>query len=288
MGYIGAIGPFLSTAASLIFLLIGAVCLYTMMARMGKKGILNPELYTKVHRIAGWSFTSFFVVLFIYMIIRVTHFTDEFASRITLHLALAIGILCLLAIKISVPRFFPNLGRNLFLLGICVYVLAFPMVLITAGYHLEKIIFNEPYVYHGDFDKNFADERLGKEFLIMKCSACHVLETILKPRSEEAWGKVMNRMVLLSQPRISEGEASQILAYVTKNYVPKRIEVPASASPIEQHCLPCHQLEDIYKTPYNLVAWKVILKKMNEHDEKVVPLDKIDDIADYLMKTQTK
>lgn len=288
MEYIGAIGPFLSTTASLILLLIGAVCLYTMMARMGKKEILNPDVYTRVHRIAGWSFAAFFVALFIYMVVRVTHYTDDFASRITLHVTLAIGMLCLLAIKISIPRIFPNLGKNLFLLGTGVYLLAFPMVLITAGYHIEKLIFNEPYVYHGDFDKDFADERLGKEFLIMKCSVCHVLETILKPRSEAAWGKVMNRMVLLSQPRISDGEASQIMAYVTRNYIPKPIEVSARAGLIERHCLPCHQAKDIYKTPYNLVVWKVIIKKMNELDEKIVPLNKIDEIAAYLVKTQAR
>lgn len=286
--YIGAIGPFFSTTASLILLLIGAVCLYTMMTRMGKKELTNPDTYTKVHRIAGWSFTAFFVVLIIYMTIRVAHYTDEFASRITWHLSLAIAMLCLLVIKISIPRIFPNLGRQLFLLGAGVYVIAFPMVLITAGYHVQKMITHEPYVYHGDFAKDFADERLGKEYFITKCSICHVLENILKPRSETAWGNVLNRMVLLAQPRISEGEASQILAYLTKNYIPKRIEVPAGASLLEQHCLPCHQAKDIYKTPYGLVAWKVIIKKMSELDEKIVPINKIDEIADYLMKNQAR
>ncbi len=288
MKAIGALGPSLSSAASIIFLLIGAVALYTMMARMGKKEISNPATYTKVHRIAGWSFTAFFVVIFIYMMIRVRTHTDEFTSRITWHFTLAIAMFCLLAVKISVPRVFPNLGRNLFSLGAGVYLLAFPMVLITAGYHVQKILANEPYVYHGDFDKNFADERLGKEFLIMKCSICHVLENILKPRSETAWGNVMNRMVLLAQPRISDGEASQIMAYLTKNYVPKQIEVPEGASPIDQHCLPCHQLKDIYKTSYGSVAWRVIIKKMSELDRKTVPPDRIDEIADYLVKTQAK
>jgi len=287
MNSIGAIGPFLSTVASVCFLFIGAVAVYTMMARMGGK-VSNPDAYNKVHRLAGWSFTTFFAILYIYMLVRVASHTDEFTSRITVHFTLAITMLCLLAIKISVPRIFPNLSRHLFFLGVGVYLLAFPMVFITAGYHIQKLVTNEPYVYHSNFDKNFADERLGKEFLILKCSACHVLETILKPRSEAAWGNVLNRMVLLAQPRISEGEANQILAYLTKNYIPRRIEVPAGATLIEQHCLPCHQAPDIYKTHYNLVAWKVIINKMSELDKEIVPPDKIDQIADYLMKTQAK
>ena len=178
------------------------------------------------------------------MTIRVAHYTDEFSSRITWHFSLAIALLCLLVIKISIPRIFPNLGRNLFSLGAGVYLLAFPVVVITAGYHIEKIITHEPYVYHGDFDKDFADERLGKEFLITKCSTCHVIETILKPRSEKAWGIVVNR-IALAQPKIRAGEASQILAYLGKNFAPKPIATTASASLIEKHCLPCHEEKEI-------------------------------------------
>jgi hypothetical protein len=285
---LGAIGPLFSTVASLVFLVIGAVALYSMMARMGKKDVSRPEVYTKIHRIAGWSFTTLFAGIFIYMIIRLTYHTDEFPARIASHLTLAITLLCLLAMKISVPRFFPNLGKNLFSLGVGAYLLAFTMVLLTAGYHIQKIITHEPYVYHGDFDKRFADETLGKEFLITKCSACHVLENILKPRSEKAWGHIVNRMVALAQPRISPGEASQILAYLGKNYIPKPIESPASASLIEKHCLPCHSEKDIYKTPYSLIAWKVIIKKMSEFDENIVPPGKVNELAEYLMKNQEK
>jgi hypothetical protein len=43
-----------------------------------------------------------------------------------------------------------------------------------------------------------------------------------------------------------------------------------------------------YAGGLGLVAWKVIIKKMSEKDEKVVPLDKADKIADYLMKSQEK
>lgn len=57
---LGAIAPLLSTIASFLFLVLGAVAVYTMMARMGKKEISNPDVYRKVHRIAGWSFTMLF------------------------------------------------------------------------------------------------------------------------------------------------------------------------------------------------------------------------------------
>lgn len=288
MKSLGAIGPLLSTAASLAFLVAGAIAVYTIMTIMGKKDVSRPDVYRKIHRIAGWSFTILFFGLFIYMMTRVGNYKEEFNARITFHFTLAIALFCLLAIKVSIPRLFPNLGKHLFSLGAGVYLLAFPVVVITAGYHIEKIITHEPYVYHGDFDKDFADERLGKEFLITKCSTCHVLETILKPRSEKAWGIVVNRMVALAQPKIRAGEASQILAYLGKNFAPKPITTPASASLVEKHCLPCHEEKEVYKTPYSLIAWKVIIRKMSALDENIVPPAKVNEIAEYLMKNQEK
>jgi hypothetical protein len=51
--------------------------------------------------------------------------------------------------KISVARIFPNLGRNIFFLGAGVYLLAFTLVLITAGYYVEKMLTDKAYVYQG-------------------------------------------------------------------------------------------------------------------------------------------
>lgn len=286
MNSIGAIGPLLSTAASVTFLIIGAVAVYTMMATMGKHEVINPDRYRKLHRMAGWSFAALFVSIFVYMIIRLRNNTDEYTARITFHFTLAIALLCLIAIKVSIARYFPNLGKHLFSLGVGVYLLAFPMVLITAGYHAEKLITHKPYVYHSDFDSSFADERLGKEFLIMKCSTCHPLQSILKPRSKKAWGNIVSRMVLFAQPRISNGEANQILAYLAKNFIPKTTALPSNASLIEKHCLPCHAEKDVYRTPYNFIAWKVIIRKMSEYDENIVQPDKVEAIAEYLVKTQ--
>lgn len=282
----GAIGPFFSTAASLLFLGLGAVAVFTMMARMGKADLSSPDTYTKIHRISGWSFIVVFVGVFTYMLTRLSNYTEEFTARISIHLTLAIALICLLAIKISIARYFPNLGKKLFAFGVGVYLLAFPMVLITAGYHMIKLITREPYVYHGDYNRIFADERLGKEFLITKCSTCHVLHTILKPRSEKAWGNIVNRMVVLAQPRISPGEANQILAYLRKNFVPRPIASPEKATLIEKHCLPCHEANEIYKTPHSLTAWKVIIRKMSDLDENIVPPDKVNEIAEHLLKSQ--
>lgn len=282
------IAPLISTTVSFLFLFVGAVAIAAMMLRIGKADPSSPRLYTTIHRIAGWSFVALFAGMFLYMLTRVAHYNDEYSARITIHFSLAAALLCLLAIKIVVPRNFPYLGKHLFLLGSGVYVLAFPMVLISGGYHIEKIVTHEPYVYHDDFVKDFANDDLGKEFLINKCSTCHVLQQILKPRSGKAWEEVINRMVLLAKPRLSADEAGQILAYLEKHYAPKRVEVSAGASPIERHCFPCHAADEIYKASYSLVAWKAIIRKMSTYDGEIVPIDKVDQIAASLATAQRK
>lgn len=286
MERIKAIAPLLSTAASFLFLLVGAVAVVAMMLRMGRNAVSNPERYVRIHRVAGWSFAILFFGMFAYMLTRVVHYNDEFAPRIATHFTLAIVLSCLLAFKITVPRLFPNFGKHLFLLGSGVYVLAFPMVLISGGYHLEKMVTHEPYVYHDDFVLKLADDNLGKEFLVTKCTTCHTLAEVLKPRSEKAWREVIDRMLLLARPRLSSDEAAQILVYLNKYYSPRRMEITAGATLVERHCLPCHEATDIFKTPYNLVTWEAIIRKMSDLDDKIVPPDKVKQLAAFIVAAQ--
>lgn len=282
------LAPLICTVSSIVFLIVGAVGIVAIMKRMGKPDVLNAEMYTRIHRIAGWSFVAMFIGLFIYMLTRVMHYNDEFSSIVSIHLTLAIALLCLLAFKVSVPRFFPNLGKHLFLLGTGVYLVAFPMVLISGGYHIEKMLADEPYIYHDSFSKMIADENLGKQFLITKCATCHPLKTILLPRSENSWSEVIQRMLVLARPRISPDEAVQIQAYLVKHYVPKMPDITPNATLVQRHCLPCHMEIDIYRVQYNLHALKTVIRKMSTYDDKIVPPDKVDEIAEYIVKSQSR
>jgi hypothetical protein len=286
MDNLKTIAPLLSTTASFLFLLLGAVAIASMMLRMGRNGDAGTQRYVRVHHAAGWSFVALFVGMFVYMLTRVVHYNDEFSSRITMHFTLAIALVCLLAIKVSIPRFFPNFSKHLFLLGSGAYLLAFPMVMITGGYHVEKMITREPYVYHDDFVKKFADDNLGKTFLISKCSSCHVLHDILKPRSEQSWTVTIDRMVDLAQPRISKDEAGQILSFLSKHYAPRKRVAAANASLIEKHCLPCHEEADILAGSHSAEAWRTIVRKMSTYDMTIVPPARVEQIARYLTEFQ--
>lgn len=277
----GLFGPFWNTVASLAFLLAGAVAIVAILIVLGRPEGKFTAAAKRVHRVAGWIFTVLFYALFAYMLIRVGNYWEEFPPRITSHITLAITVFLLLAIKVTLPRFFPNLGRHLFFLGILIYALAFPMVLLTAGHYLLSVRILQPYIYHANFNPILADDRLGRELLMSKCSTCHLLEKVLRPRGPQAWAAVMARMVELS-PRISRSEASQILYFLTENYVPRQDNVDAS-SLVEKHCLPCHEPSEILTRNHSAAGWRSIVAKMSTIDPGIVPVALIDELVAELL-----
>jgi hypothetical protein len=199
---------------------------------------------------------------------------------------LAVALFLLILIKVSIPRFFRALGRHLFLIGTGVYLTAFTLVTITAGYYLIWKYKEEPYISHAALPEKMVDIDLGKELFIVKCSTCHLLQNIMKPRSPEAWERVVNDMVVLAEPRISAGEAQQILNYLSETHIPAKEPAATSASLLERHCLPCHNAKDIWSHDYSRSGWREIVKTMNGYDPDIVPLEKTKEMVDYLIANQ--
>jgi hypothetical protein len=132
------------------------------------------------------------------------------------------------------------------------------------------------------------DERLGKELFIDKCATCHMLERIMQPRSVQSWETVVNEMVSLASPRITLDEAGQILHYLTLTHVPRTKEIPVEATLTQRHCLPCHEPAELFTKRYNRAGWAEIVRKMHKYDPDIVPLEKTDEIVDFLLKNQDK
>jgi hypothetical protein len=279
-------GPLASSIISGVFLLAGAVALYTMFSIQGGRKVSNPRVVILIHKTAGWLFVLLFLVMFVFMLERVEDYWEESAARIALHVALAVALLLLLAVKVLVARFFKGLNRNLFTLGVLVYLTAFTLVGITGGYYLMRLASKAPYISHARLSEKMYDERLGKELFITKCSTCHSLDRIMAPRSIESWEKVVNDMVAIADPRIKPDEADQILYYLTHTHVPKPYEGTGEATLVDKHCLPCHSAPDIYMNHYNRTGWTEIVQQMNKYDPEIVPADKIGEIVDYLLQNQ--
>jgi hypothetical protein len=216
------------------------------------------------------------------MVMRIEEFWEPGAARVALHIALALAVLVLLAIKISIPRFFPRLSGHLFFLGVTVYTLSFTLVAITAGYYLVWKMNQKPYISHFAIENNIMDQDLGKQLFIDKCSTCHVLERIMQPRSPKDWERVINNMVALAAPRIKVDEATQILNYLVHNQVPK----PATETDggiVARTCLRCHQPTEIFAANRTAEEWRMIVLQMNKIDPQVVPADQTDQIVQALM-----
>lgn len=278
--------PLINTILSGLFLILGAIAVYTMMSVMGKREPPNPKLFTGIHRYAGWIFTGIFIFMVVIMLLRLDQYWEEPSSRINLHISLAVFLAMLLLIKIVIPRIFPKLKKHMFSFGIGVFLTAFTMVMVTGGRYVIRKVEQLPYVSHAGLAQNMMDLDLGRELFIQECSSCHMLRDIMMPRSPESWEQVVNEMVALADPRISSAEAGQILHYLVNTHIPEKIPARKEADLVDQHCLPCHEAKTVYAERYSRKGWEEVVRKMNEYDPDIVPMDKIDQIVDYLMENQ--
>lgn len=273
--------PLPSTIVSIVILLVGLIALYTMMSVQGRTP-KNPHLYTKVHKVTGYLFAVLFLFMFVTMVWRVEDYWEESSARTALHVLLAVVVLFLLTIKILIPRYFKRLSSHLFGLGITIYAMVFSLVCITAGYYIIWKAEYKPYVAY--VRGQMMDENLGKQLFITKCSTCHILSEIMRPRGMKDWQDIVNRMIVLDAPRITVDEGDQILYYLSKTHLPKPVPTAATANPVERHCLPCHKITDIYKVKHTRAEWEAILKQMNTYSPETVPKDKINEIVNFLTR----
>ena len=279
--------PLWSTILSSVFLLVGAGAVISALIIQGRDKIVKPKLYIILHRYFGWTYFILFIIVLVFMLARIEEYWEEAEARIAIHIALAVGLLFLLLIKVTVPRFFPRLNKNLFPLGLLVYAFGFTLVNITAGYYIIRKATGTPYIAHATGPHDVLDTELGKQLFITKCSICHELNQILINRSPESWEKIVNNMVQLAEPRIGPDEAKQILHFLIETHVPQPVAPAPDATPVQLYCTPCHSLQDVYSQQYSREGWTQIVQQMNAISAEIVPGDKISSIVDYLMEQQT-
>jgi quinohemoprotein amine dehydrogenase alpha subunit-like protein len=212
--------PEMSAIISIIFLVLGAAAVWTMMVRLGRQSTSRTLLI--IHRVAGWLFTLVFAAMITVMTERMTRHWEPLSPLNTVHGTLAVTLLLLLALKLVIPRFFPGLAKHLFLIGFSTFLLGFTLVGISAGYYLVFKIRKIPYISHNDLSNTELDAQRGKQFLIVKCATCHIVKDILSNNnSPEGWERIVNRMVKLAAPQITPGEARQIIYFLASEYGPR-------------------------------------------------------------------
>lgn len=208
--------PEMSTTVSILFLLLGTMAAGSMMFKLGRQST-DPRL-VRIHKIAGWTFALVYVVMAMVMTERMTRHWEPLSALTTVHGTLAVALLLLLTVKIAVPRLFPGLSQHLFSIGLAAFLMSFTLVGISAGYYLVLKIRHIPYISHNDLSNTEVDAQRGKQFLIVKCSTCHIVKDILTRKSPGEWETTVNRMVKLAAPQITPGEARQIIYFLSTEY----------------------------------------------------------------------
>jgi hypothetical protein len=278
-----SINPLWSTIISIAFLILGGIALYTMFSVQGRRQAPDYRRYAAWHRMAGRLFAILFLVMFIFMLQRVENFWEESPPRIALHVTFAVALLFLLALKVLIPRFFPKLLKSMFSLGTTVYLLAFTLVWITAGYYLVRQYRGTPYLSHAELPLHVFDTDLGKQLFIARCSTCHLLENIMQRRDVQSWEEVVSKMIELAAPRITPTEGAQILHYLAQTHTPLTVK---GETILEQHCLPCHKPIEIFETNYSRASWREVVIQMRAYGPGFIPEEKVDEIVDYLVRMQ--
>jgi hypothetical protein len=278
-----SLSPLWSTIISIAFLILGGIALYTMLSVQGRRQPPDYRRYAAWHRVAGWLFVILFVVMFIFMLQRVENYWEESPARIALHVTFAVALFFLLTLKVLLPRFYPKLLKNMFVLGTSIYLLAFTLVWITAGYYLVRLYHGAPYISHAEWPEHILDAEIGKQLFISRCSVCHLLQDIMQPRDAASWRNVVERMIELAAPRITPAEGAQILHFLAATHTPRAVE---KGTILEQHCLPCHMPLEILTINYDRTRWQAVVRRMREYGPEFIPEEKIDEIVDFLVKMQ--
>jgi hypothetical protein len=278
------LGPPLSTFLTALFLLAGASAVWSMLVMLGRRDRSSRIPYRIIHRVSGWAFFLLFLLLFLTMFGRLEDFWEESPPRVAIHFALAIGCLFLLLVKVAVARRFKGLAKHLFALGVGSYLLAFPMAVITGSYYVLRVLEGTPYISHASLPE-MLDEELGKTLLMSRCTSCHLLADILRPYTREQWEEIITRMVALARPRIRPIEAKQILNYLVLNH--RRPDpLPSGTTPFDRHCSPCHDRQELRGKRFDREGWEAVVRRMHDRDRDLVPLEKMPEIVDYMMKFQ--
>lgn len=288
--------PVLNTCLAVLFLLTGAGAGAIMLELKGQsRDRIGGLALIRLHRILGYTFVALFSVMVVLMIRKAGAYQEEFSVRVIFHVALALALIPLVAVKIFIVRRLRNLSNHLALLGIALFSLAFVLNGLTAGHYLLHRT-DPRYITVSDIDEPVLDTDIGRLVLFDKCGKCHTFERIFRAaKDQDGWTKTVNRMAVLDAPDINQFDVKQVIFFLLDLQRQRqeklgRIQAEEIGKTlVSQKCTRCHNLERVFKASKTKNQWRQTLQKMTNYagDPEFLGAKEKEDIAAYLSENRT-
>jgi ferredoxin-NADP reductase len=287
----------LSAVLGILFVLIGGAAVWLMLDASSRapdspraKGMI------KAHRIAGYMFAALFCVMTWFMVLRLRGGTDNLPLPSLLHTLIAIVLAPLIFVKILVARRYKKYTPILVPLGLTIFVLAFVLVVSTAGpYFLRTRAMRDVSLQAIDMGSARIDLHGSEALVQQRCSRCHTLDRVLGARKDaQGWLATVDRMRRLPGSGIPESEVKVILSYLlSENSVDSSSPPGALAvgkALVDSHCGRCHALDRVYETSKTAAGWDATVTRMVKYahgTEGFFKPGQAEQIVQFLSATQT-
>ncbi len=268
--------PLITSLLGALFTLVGAGATLLMLELRGNpKDKEHNQRLVKAHRMLGYLFVIIFILMTVLMINKTGTYQEELSPRAILHITLGLLMVPLLLIKVLIVRRFKRLGSHLLGFGIALFLTAFVLNGVSAGYyflHRSDI----RYVSITARDTGVLDAGLGRQLVTQKCIKCHSLERTFRSfKSEEGWTNTVNRMAVIDVPNIRDFDAKQMIHYLVTQQKEREsaeaqiqdLDTEIGRTLVERKCAACHTLDRVYKASKNQDEWAETLVTMAEYAE---------------------
>jgi len=261
--------PQTTSILATLFVVLGAIAVALMLEMTGRLGDqADKKGLIRAHKFFGYLFLGLLAVMLIVMTRKVAGLQEEMSSRTVIHIVLALLLVPLAITKLLLARRYPRHGAKLPLLGLVIFMLAFALTGISAGYYaLHRT--NLSYTTLSALDADVLDLELGKTLTQKKCSKCHSLERVYRAfKSQEGWAATVNTMARIDAPNITRFHVKQVLNYLIEQQKTRRKktdaapEVEIGKTLVAQKCSICHPLDRIFGAEKNSREWTATINRM--------------------------
>src|SRR5713101_926181 len=279
------------------FVLIGATNVWLILQASAR--VRDAKASTRLvaaHRIGGYLFIALFCVMGYFMVARLGDVAGGAPPSTMIHLTLAMVLSPLLFVKVLVARYYKSYYSVLMPIGLVIFALSFVLIGITVGPYLahqsrmQTVSLAEIDLPPAGIDINFAAATMEK-----RCSKCHNLDRIAGARKDaRGWLATVNRMRMLPDSGISEGDSRIIVSYLASRTAPRgalgSTDLEVARALVDQRCGRCHTLDRVYKAAQTPEEWSATVARMVSYaagSTGAIQPGEDQQIIAYLSATQT-